>query len=171
MKNWNVKPESLCFLCANSKGGCSWSDRFEPVEGWKATKTVIHPNITSGRVDSYFVEDCPLFQADPPKQFTSIHPEAFRPFIIAIITAMVRDYADAYVKLNSDPKPDGAIYKELIMKEIESYASSGFFEDVVDYLGLMVNGQKLLEMIRNDPQGILNRLKSAENNNIERTEA
>lgn len=42
---------TLCWVCQNCFGGCSWSRDYTPVEGWKAKKT---PN-------SYLVLSCPSF--------------------------------------------------------------------------------------------------------------
>ena len=52
--------ETLCWTCKNAYGGCKWSDYFEPVEGWEATKTYIdHED-----VESYLVNSCPLYKRD-----------------------------------------------------------------------------------------------------------
>jgi hypothetical protein len=48
--------DSLCWLCGNACGGCSWADEFIPVEGWTAEKTVVY-----GGQESYNVIACPLF--------------------------------------------------------------------------------------------------------------
>lgn len=45
--------DSLCWHCRNALGGCSWSMRFEPVEGWDAKHTK--------RYNSYKVYSCPQF--------------------------------------------------------------------------------------------------------------
>ena len=46
--------QTLCWDCAKSCGGCSWSARFEPVPGWVTEKT------TNG----IRVVDCPEFSRD-----------------------------------------------------------------------------------------------------------
>ena len=53
--------DTLCWDCENATGGCSWSKRFIPVEGWDAIPTRV--NMTVGKkVDSYTVVSCPLFK-------------------------------------------------------------------------------------------------------------
>ena len=56
---------SLCFDCQNAVCGCSWSKRFEPVEGWVAKPVKLKADNKYNRyIDSYMVEQCPLFIAD-----------------------------------------------------------------------------------------------------------
>ena len=46
-----------CWDCANStNSGCSWSDKFIPVDGWIAER--------NEEKDSYRVIDCPEFKRD-----------------------------------------------------------------------------------------------------------
>lgn len=53
--------ETLCWLCKNSCGGCSWSSKFIPVEGWEAIPTKI--NIQDGEsIDSFHVIRCPEYE-------------------------------------------------------------------------------------------------------------
>lgn len=62
------KPATLCWKCARACGGCSWSDgSFTPVEGWKATPTVLRGDRGVFRhkmMRSYYVQECPLFEND-----------------------------------------------------------------------------------------------------------
>lgn len=57
-----VKPDStLCWRCAKSvNNGCSWSARFEPVQGWTVVQTKIA--CADHTADSYRVIDCPEFE-------------------------------------------------------------------------------------------------------------
>ncbi len=48
--------DSLCWQCSNATGGCSWSDRLEPVEGW----SVARKKYTEGILT--IVMSCPEFQ-------------------------------------------------------------------------------------------------------------
>lgn len=54
--------QSLCWVCANALGGCSWSQSFEPVEGWDAVPCIIHGN--GMEVPSFHVRSCPQFVRD-----------------------------------------------------------------------------------------------------------
>lgn len=59
--------ESLCWKCKKCTGFCPWSmkvDGFKPVGGWKATPTKIPANNEEGYIDSFIVEECPLFEED-----------------------------------------------------------------------------------------------------------
>ena len=49
--------DSICWLCKNACGGCSWADGFIPVEGWTAKKEAIY-----GGQESYSVIACPQFE-------------------------------------------------------------------------------------------------------------
>ena len=44
---------TLCWVCQNCFGGCSWSSEYIPVEGWKAKTTTT--------TTSYLVLSCPEF--------------------------------------------------------------------------------------------------------------
>ena len=53
--------DTLCWRCIKSaNNGCSWSERFEPVEGWTAVPTKI--KFCDYTDDSYRVIDCPEFE-------------------------------------------------------------------------------------------------------------
>lgn len=56
--------QTLCWDCENAaNGGCSWSDRLVPVEGWDADYKPVR--ITPTRIlDSYMVNKCPEFVAE-----------------------------------------------------------------------------------------------------------
>lgn len=60
-----VKPpntkDTLCWDCEKATGGCSWSDKLIPVEGWDAIPTKIKMVIYK-ETDSYKVLNCPLFK-------------------------------------------------------------------------------------------------------------
>ena len=57
--------QNICWYCKNAVpsiktgAGCSWSRKFEPVEGWTATKTVVNESDVS-----YHVVGCPEFEED-----------------------------------------------------------------------------------------------------------
>lgn len=61
---------TLCWSCRNAvpspdgEYGCSWSRKFEPVEGWKATPTVMQPSMRNQEYASYYVIDCPEYWRD-----------------------------------------------------------------------------------------------------------
>lgn len=49
----------LCWHCAKACGGCAWSDKDLPVEGWEAEGTVVKDE--EGQFESYHVKKCPEF--------------------------------------------------------------------------------------------------------------
>ena len=65
------KPASLCWRCRNAVPspteftGCSWSRRYQPVEGWTAEQTAILVGAAEHRrlEPSYRVIRCPEFEA------------------------------------------------------------------------------------------------------------
>ena len=66
---------SLCMDCKNSCGNCTWSSKYKPVNGWKASKTIIQDSHRN--IPSYKVEECPCYCADRPhKQGYKITNEA-----------------------------------------------------------------------------------------------
>ena len=53
---------SICWLCQNYAGKCSWSKSFVPVEGW-----VAKPVKVDSPIQSYKVKQCPEFVRDIPR--------------------------------------------------------------------------------------------------------
>lgn len=52
--------DTLCWRCANSvNSGCSWSESFEPVQGWTAEEKF---KINEPYGKTYLVKDCPEFE-------------------------------------------------------------------------------------------------------------
>ena len=51
-----------CWTCANACGGCSWSQEFEPVPGWKAVPVTIAQNETCP--DTFRILYCPQWRPD-----------------------------------------------------------------------------------------------------------
>jgi hypothetical protein len=58
--------KTLCWKCGNAASkGCSWSDKFIPVDGWTAEYKPI--KVARNRIaDSYLVTACPEYIADIP---------------------------------------------------------------------------------------------------------
>lgn len=58
---------SICWDCENAvpnkkDRGCSWSIKFEPVEGWDAERSDLNMQHRKDNVESYIVKRCPLFK-------------------------------------------------------------------------------------------------------------
>ena len=60
--------ESICWTCSKAlpNRGCSWSDKFIPIEGWDAFPT-IKKSRNAKPVHCWHVEKCPLYERDKPK--------------------------------------------------------------------------------------------------------
>lgn len=58
------KGYTLCWDCRNALGGCSWAQRFEPVEGWTAivTKPAVYLSEAMQNIPDYCVIKCPEFE-------------------------------------------------------------------------------------------------------------
>lgn len=57
------RTSTICWMCVNATGRCSWSEDLIPVEGWIAEPTKI--KITDNQtLDSFKVLACPLFVQD-----------------------------------------------------------------------------------------------------------
>lgn len=58
--------DTICWDCKKATGFCSWSEKFIPVEGWKATPTIVKIANNYGKNktfdDSFIVHECPLFE-------------------------------------------------------------------------------------------------------------
>ena len=51
--------KQLCWRCKNACGGCDWSKRFIPVDGWIAEQTIVKD--ANGDFLSYKIKKCPKF--------------------------------------------------------------------------------------------------------------
>lgn len=58
------KRATLCWSCARFCGRCSWSARFDPVEGWKAIPSVISLGPGRSKQKGYTVIQCPEYERD-----------------------------------------------------------------------------------------------------------
>lgn len=69
---------TLCWECANATGGCSWSKKFIPVEGWTAKRTTMTLGYNTGRprkATSYVVKKCPEYTPDNLREAVMIDEE------------------------------------------------------------------------------------------------
>lgn len=59
-----TREPTLCWDCRRALGGCSWADRFCPVDGWAAEETLLYVNDRHRKdpVPSYRVIRCPEFE-------------------------------------------------------------------------------------------------------------
>ena len=93
-------------------------------------------------------------------QAKNITDECFKHLLYAMLNDLIWDYANAYVKLQAETDGAKRIRSEQTMKEIESYVSKPMFDDIVNVLKLMVDGPKLLDLIKRDPLGVIDRMNA-----------
>lgn len=149
------KQKQLCEECRNACGGCKWSDELLPVDGWNAEPTKIYINKRKP-IDSFHVIECPEYVPDRKRNVDHLTNDAAYRLMYAILFAMVRDYANSCIKLYVERKPGALAYQKL--KEIESYVKTPIFDEMLGVLQFNTDGPKLLEMIRADPLGVLQRI-------------
>ena len=80
--------ESLCFLCGNACGGCSWSRDFTPVEGWDAEPTIGKSHHTK----SWFVKACPEYTNDRKIDPAGIPNSSIHALAAAVVEQAISDY-------------------------------------------------------------------------------
>ena len=112
--------QSLCWRCKNCFGGCSWSESFEPVEGWSAERTLIkHFNVET---PSFLVRACPLFAVDDGER-EYIDSDGFQNLMEAIYKRAAQDYVLLLDRLDVPAYDPDGIAKSKIkyqLSEIEN---------------------------------------------------
>ena len=123
MANYHVhlkEDQSLCWRCKNCFGGCSWSESFEPVEGWSAERTIIqHFN---AETPSFLVRDCPLFAADDGER-EYVSDDGFHNLMVAIYKRAAQDYVLLLDRMDEPAYDPDGIAKSKIkyqLSEIEN---------------------------------------------------
>lgn len=149
------KQKQLCAECGKACGGCRWSDKLMPVDGWNAEPSKIYIN-KHKPVDSFHVIECPEYVPDRKKNVDHLSIDAAYRLMYAILFAMVRDYANSCRELYIEKKPGALAYQKL--KEIESYVKTPMFDEMLGVLQFNTDGEQLLEMIRADPLRVLKRI-------------
>lgn len=69
LKDCCVKPHAQpCWDCAKACGGCTWSEKLEPVPGWVAKKRVRYHKANGQMLEdvSYAIKYCPEFEPEVP---------------------------------------------------------------------------------------------------------
>ncbi len=82
MRNILNHQETLCWSCVNALKRCPWSISFEPVVGWDAVPTKVKA-ASSKYEASFFVRDCPMFEADSPEEYGDEDSLATRDWTLA----------------------------------------------------------------------------------------
>ena len=114
------RDQSLCWNCKNCFGGCSWAERFEPVEGWSAERTTIEYFNT--KTPSFLVRDCPLFAVDDGER-EYIDSDGFQNLMEAIYKRAAQDYVLLLDRLDVPAYDPDGIAKSKIkyqLSEIEN---------------------------------------------------
>lgn len=155
-------PVSICRNCDKACGKCSWSAIFMPVKGWDAEPTKI--NISGRRaIDSFLVKSCPLFRADDARHTKTIRTDRVKPFGLALLVSAIRDYATATIKIErcrlTGKSPVKYARYLSTASQTEWWFNSPLGTDILDACGIKTDPNVLLQAIRSDPEGVLNRIK------------
>lgn len=154
---------TLCQRCANACGECEWSARFEPVKGWTAEPTIVHILYRQGlekNMESYLVTKCPRFQADEQRHTKTIRTDRVKAFAFKLILSAIEDYADALSKRDKVRKDSTPWNTEGVIIECEKYLKCDMVIDMLDLLGIKMNPERMLQMVRDDPSGTLKRIRT-----------
>lgn len=87
--------QSICWMCAKAGGGCSWSERFEPVEGWTARKDTMLTGARDGKhvTDTYTVRKCPEFALERRPNY-DVDPDGAKRLAQRVLLQAGRDYRE-----------------------------------------------------------------------------
>lgn len=86
---------NICCGCENFAGGCPWSERFEPVEGWDAK--MVSLRMSEGRaVKTYTIKGCPLYEEDARFKFGSWQKKAEYIINNNLVCHGVKQYGNTY---------------------------------------------------------------------------
>lgn len=97
----DIKSNNCCFLCKKCAGGCSWSKSFEPVDGWKAEKTIFDGATHEG--ESYKILFCPEFEEGDPLDECEIDNVGALNLLEKIVALAAEDFKAAVKqKLNAE---------------------------------------------------------------------
>lgn len=113
--------QSLCWNCKNCFGGCSWFERFEPVEGWRAERTII--KYFNTKTPSFLVRDCPLFAVDDG-EMEYVNNDGFQNLMIAIFKRAAQDYVLLLDRMDEPTyDPDGIASAKIkyLISEAENF--------------------------------------------------
>lgn len=149
------KQQQLCERCGNACGGCEWSDYLKPVEGWDAEPTKVYID-KHDPIDSFHIKSCPKFKPDGPRHVKSLTDDAFYRLIYAMFFELVREYAHSYKSFMIDHNERSLAW--IKMDEIERYVVTPTFDEMIGIMKLNIDGPKILEMIREDPVGVIQRV-------------
>ena len=109
----------LCWLCAKAGGGCAWSDRFEPVDGWTARPTRLRLEGKLGR-DSYEVVQCPEFKPESVHKMKRIDDDGARLLCNAVLAKAGKDYVDDVESIQELKTVPTSQKTQDIMKDLET---------------------------------------------------
>lgn len=162
----------MCQGCARAVGACPWSRDLVPVPGWDADETIarlFHKNGIDIDTGSYLVKKCPLFRADEQRHTETIRIDRVKPFAFKLIISAIEDYANAFIQRDRSLRDSMAWSSGRVIIECEKYLKCDMVADMLDLLGINMNVDRMLQMVREDPQGTVNRIKTmlSETNQIE----
>ena len=84
--------QNPCESCRKAIGGCAWSDKFEPVKGWKAKKVKLKLH-TGADTTSYIIKECPEYE--PDGKLKDLNFDGMIRLLNAHLTKAVQEYIQA----------------------------------------------------------------------------
>lgn len=136
--------DTLCILCQNAcRNGCSWSERLEPVKGWKAIE------YRSG----YQVLECPEFLKETAD---TILPDNFeKDGLLALAEAIAARMRDDYI-YGKGPYDEMAMRKKYGLKTRAEIRAANR-KEIEKWL---TTGQGRLMLQLSDPESVIKQLRS-----------
>ena len=93
--------ETLCWTCSKCTGGCSWSEDFIPVKGWKATARYVD-EMDDAPPWSYRVEECPEYERGGV-EINFYNDDALNNLVIKVGERISKDYIAAFKQYVASP--------------------------------------------------------------------
>ena len=161
-KDYKYEEKTLCERCQKACGQCMWSAMALPVPGWTAQPTEIKRHRKFG-FNSFRVISCPLFRADEPIEHTvNILADRVKPLCFGILLSAVRDYAHYLIKADASrngKKNLSAGQMMFYVRREERWFHSPLAIDICDICGIHADPEQIIQAVRADPLGVVERLK------------
>lgn len=157
-KEYNCEEKTLCERCQNACGRCAWSAFGMPVNGWTATKVKLNAqhNREPLYIETYRVFECPLFNADAERHTPNIRSDRVMVLAYAILFDAVSEYA-YMLKRRSERGETQELNKRI--KHAEQWFLSESNADLLNLCGIEMDPQLVLDAIKVDPLGVIERLR------------
>jgi hypothetical protein len=113
-------------------------------------------------VESYNVLGCPLFVADKKRHTERIREDRLTTLVYKIIERAIIDYAKILTEPDKTDRRinDGCVKSKAAVNQetIEQFFNDPNTDDMLHVCGIKITGSHILNMIRSDPHGVLDRI-------------